>query len=143
MANSRGVARTLKTSVACLLTESQAPILCLMSDLDFPHRGTLVRQNCLERFELSSVTEGARVLGVSRQALTNLLSGKAGISPEMAHTRHAHLQITVELEKIEVPQPFDDRVVHRVFARHPGVGKPGVRPAPRGRQTGCSPGTPG
>lgn len=55
----------------------------LMSDPDFSHPGALVRQNCLERFELS-VTEGARVLGVSRQALTNLLSGKAGISPEMA-----------------------------------------------------------
>jgi addiction module HigA family antidote len=54
-----------------------------MSDADFTHPGALVRQNCLERFELS-VTEGARVLGVSRQALTNLLSGKAGISPEMA-----------------------------------------------------------
>ena len=54
-----------------------------MSDPDFSHPGVLVRQNCLERFELS-VTEGARVLGVSRQALTNLLSGKAGISPEMA-----------------------------------------------------------
>jgi addiction module HigA family antidote len=31
-----------------------------------------------------SVTEGALILGVSRQALTNLLTGKAGISPEMA-----------------------------------------------------------
>jgi addiction module HigA family antidote len=55
----------------------------VMSDTDFPHPGVLVRQHCLERFDLS-VTEGARVLGVSRQALTNLLSGKAGISPEMA-----------------------------------------------------------
>ncbi|MFL9903353.1 hypothetical protein PQR71_35355 [Paraburkholderia fungorum] len=44
-----------------------------------------VRQHCLERFELS-VTEGARVLGVSRQVLTNLITGKAGISPEMAFT---------------------------------------------------------
>ncbi|WP_335672014.1 HigA family addiction module antitoxin [Burkholderia sp. PAMC 26561] len=55
----------------------------VMSDTDFSHPGTLVRQNCLERFELS-VTECARALGVSRQALTNLLGGKAGISPEMA-----------------------------------------------------------
>jgi len=42
-----------------------------------------VRQHCLERFNLS-VTEAASALGVSRQALTNLLSGRAGISPEMA-----------------------------------------------------------
>lgn len=54
-----------------------------MPDTDFIHPGALIRQKCLERFHLS-VTEAARVLGVSRQALTNLLSGKAGISPEMA-----------------------------------------------------------
>ncbi|CAM2196330.1 HigA family addiction module antitoxin [Paraburkholderia sp. A1RI_3L] len=54
-----------------------------MSDREFIHPGVLVRQNCLERFNLS-VTRCAEVLGVSRQALTNLLSGKAGISPEMA-----------------------------------------------------------
>ncbi|WP_091810055.1 HigA family addiction module antitoxin [Burkholderia sp. WP9] len=54
-----------------------------MTHPDFSHPGELVRQQCLERFELS-VTEGARVLGVSRQALTNLITGKGGISPEMA-----------------------------------------------------------
>jgi len=31
-----------------------------------------------------SVTEGAKVLGVTRQALNNVINGKAGISPEMA-----------------------------------------------------------
>ncbi|MCY1555664.1 putative HTH-type transcriptional regulator YddM [compost metagenome] len=30
------------------------------------------------------MTAGAEVLGVSRQALSNLLTGKSGISPEMA-----------------------------------------------------------
>ncbi|MGN6230047.1 MAG: HigA family addiction module antitoxin [Trinickia sp.] len=54
-----------------------------MADTDNIHPGAVVRQLCLERHNLS-VTEGAAVLGVSRQALTNLLSGKAGISPEMA-----------------------------------------------------------
>lgn len=54
-----------------------------MADSDFHHPGAIVRQICLERFNLT-VTQGAAVLGVSRQALTNLLSGKAGISPEMA-----------------------------------------------------------
>jgi antitoxin HigA-1 len=54
-----------------------------MADSDFIHPGALVRQICLQRFNLT-VTQGAAVLGVSRQALTNLLSGKAGISPEMA-----------------------------------------------------------
>jgi addiction module HigA family antidote len=31
-----------------------------------------------------SVTEGAKVLGVTRQALNNVVNGKSGISPEMA-----------------------------------------------------------
>lgn len=50
---------------------------------DSVHPGTIVRQNCLDRFDLT-VKDGARLLGVSRQALSNLLTGKAGISPEMA-----------------------------------------------------------
>jgi transcriptional regulator with XRE-family HTH domain len=31
-----------------------------------------------------SVTDGAKALGVTRQALNNLVNGKSGISPEMA-----------------------------------------------------------
>ncbi len=48
-----------------------------------PHPGLSVRINCLEPLGLS-VTEGAKVLGVSRQALSRLINGRAGISPEMA-----------------------------------------------------------
>ena len=48
-----------------------------------PHPGRLVRDECLEPLGLS-VTEAARVLGVSRQALNNLVNEKAGISAEMA-----------------------------------------------------------
>ncbi len=48
-----------------------------------PHPGLAVRHDCLEPLGLS-VTEGARALGVSRQALNNLVNGKACISPEMA-----------------------------------------------------------
>ncbi|HME24924.1 MAG TPA: HigA family addiction module antitoxin [Acetobacteraceae bacterium] len=48
-----------------------------------PHPGLAVRHDCLEALELS-VTEGARVLGVSRQTLNNLINGKAGVSAEMA-----------------------------------------------------------
>ncbi len=47
-----------------------------------PHPGLSVRLNCLEPLGLS-VTEGAKVLGVSRQALSRLINGQAGISPEM------------------------------------------------------------
>ena len=48
-----------------------------------PHPGVSVRINCLEPLGLS-VTAGAKALGVTRQALNNLVNGKSGISPEMA-----------------------------------------------------------
>jgi addiction module HigA family antidote len=48
-----------------------------------PHPGLSVRFDCLEPLGLS-VTKGAQALGVTRQALNNLVNGKAGISPEMA-----------------------------------------------------------
>ena len=46
-----------------------------------PHPGRVVRQECLAALGLS-VTEAAKVLGVTRQALNNLVNEKAGISPE-------------------------------------------------------------
>ena len=48
-----------------------------------PHPGQSVRADCLEPLGLT-VTEVAKALGVSRQALNNLINGQAGISPEMA-----------------------------------------------------------
>jgi antitoxin HigA-1 len=48
-----------------------------------PHPGLSVRHDCLEPLGLS-VTKGAKVLGVTRQAMNNLVSGKAGLSAEMA-----------------------------------------------------------
>src|SRR5580692_5636887 len=47
------------------------------------HPGRIVRSACLEPLGLS-VTAGAKVLGVSRQTLSKVITGKAGISPEMA-----------------------------------------------------------
>jgi len=47
------------------------------------HPGRVVRNACLEPLVLS-VTEGAKTLGVTRQALNNVINGKSGISPEMA-----------------------------------------------------------
>ena len=48
-----------------------------------PHPGKVVRVSCLEPLGLS-VTEGAKALGVSRQALSNLVNGRARVSTEMA-----------------------------------------------------------
>jgi addiction module HigA family antidote len=47
------------------------------------HPGDFVRYDCLEPLGLS-ITAGAKALGVSRQALNNLVNHKAGVSPEMA-----------------------------------------------------------
>ena len=48
-----------------------------------PHPGEVVRALCLEPLDLS-VTRAAEGLGVSRKALSELLNGHSGISPEMA-----------------------------------------------------------
>ncbi len=48
-----------------------------------PHPGRTILHDCLEPLGLT-VTAGARVLGVTRPTLSNVINGKAGISPEMA-----------------------------------------------------------
>ena len=48
-----------------------------------PHPGGIIRRHCLDPLDLS-VTEAAKGLGVTRQALSDLINGKAGISIEMA-----------------------------------------------------------
>jgi antitoxin HigA-1 len=48
-----------------------------------PHPGEVLRSLCLEPLGLT-VTEAARALGVSRRALSAIVNGRAGISPEMA-----------------------------------------------------------
>src|ERR1700733_3769262 len=47
------------------------------------HPGRIVRHDCLEPLGLS-VTAGAKILGVTRQTLNNIVNCKSGISPEMA-----------------------------------------------------------
>jgi addiction module HigA family antidote len=48
-----------------------------------PHPGGIIRRQCLEPLGLS-VTEAAEGLGVTRQALSDLVNGKAGVSVDMA-----------------------------------------------------------
>ncbi len=48
-----------------------------------PHPGALVRHDCLEPLDLT-VTAGAKLLGVARKTLDNLVNGRSGVSPEMA-----------------------------------------------------------
>jgi len=48
-----------------------------------PHPGEVIRELCIKPLGIS-VTQAAKALGVSRKALSELLNGHAGISPEMA-----------------------------------------------------------
>ena len=48
-----------------------------------PHPGAFVRSEIIEPAELT-VAEASKVLGVTRQALSTFLNGRASLSPEMA-----------------------------------------------------------
>ncbi|MGD8933011.1 MAG: HigA family addiction module antitoxin [Chromatiales bacterium] len=48
-----------------------------------PHPGSILREDVLPALGLS-VTEAARQIGVTRVALSRVLNGHSGISPEMA-----------------------------------------------------------
>lgn len=56
-----------------------------------PHPGKVVRVSCLEPLGLS-VTEGAKALGVSRQALSSLVNG---------HARALERKDEIEVERYE------------------------------------------
>ena len=48
-----------------------------------PHPGSSVRHDCIEALGLTT-TAAAKILGVTRQTLNNLVNGKSGNSAEMA-----------------------------------------------------------
>lgn len=48
-----------------------------------PHPGDFIRTEILDELDLS-VTKGADILGVGRQALSDLVNQNASLSPEMA-----------------------------------------------------------
>jgi len=48
-----------------------------------PHPGEIIREQCLEPLGLT-ITEAAKGLGVTRKALSELVNGHSGVSPEMA-----------------------------------------------------------
>ena len=55
-----------------------------------PHPGETLREDVLPALELT-VTETAKQLGITRTALSRILNGHAGISPEMARRIEAWL----------------------------------------------------
>ena len=84
-----------------------------------PHPGKHIRVTCLEPLALT-VTAAARALGVSRQALNNLVNERAGISPEMAirlekmgwGTAEGWLRLQMNHDLRQVRQRADTFAVH-------------------------------
>ncbi len=56
-----------------------------------PHPGSILKEDVLPELNIG-VTEAAAQLGVSRVALSRVINGKAGISPEMALRLEAWMQ---------------------------------------------------
>ena len=54
-----------------------------MEMFDPAHPGQIIREDCLKPLGLT-VTAAADALGVTRKALSDLLNGHSGVSPEMA-----------------------------------------------------------
>jgi len=50
---------------------------------NLPHPGLSVRHDCIEALGLTT-TAAAKILGITRQTLNNLINGKSGISADMA-----------------------------------------------------------
>jgi len=90
-----------------------------------PHPGLTVKHDCLEQLGLS-IAQGAKVLGVTRQALNNIVIGKSGISPEVRLAKAfgsspetwlgmqadydlAQLRSADEIRVERVPRPQHDR----------------------------------
>lgn len=48
-----------------------------------PHPGRILNEDCIKPLGLS-ITESALKLGISRTTLSEIVNGRAGISPEMA-----------------------------------------------------------
>lgn len=74
------------------------------------HPGSLVREQCLLPHHFG-VVDGARLRGVSRQALSNIATGKTDTSPEMAirlakafggsDEHWLHLQLAYDLAQVQ------------------------------------------
>lgn len=96
------------------------------------HPGRLVRQQCILDNGLT-VADAARVLGVSRQTLNNLVNGRAGISPEMA-VRLAKAFGDTEEAWMQLQFAYDLALVRRrahTIEIHPIPKKVGTEPQAR------------
>ena len=94
------------------------------------HPGEVIRQLCLAPLKLT-VTDAAEALGVTRKALSEVLNGRAGVSPVMA-LRLAKAFDTSAERSLAMQQHYDLwqarkaaklHRVRRLVERHKAVGE--------------------
>ena len=89
---------------------------------DSAHPGEIVREECLKPLGLT-VTAAAEALGVTRKALSELLNGHSGVSPDMAirleqvfgSTADTWLRLRMQRDLWEARQRSDKIKVNRRF----------------------------
>ena len=107
-----------------------------------PHPGKVVRVSCLEPLGLN-VTEGAKVLGVSRQALSNVVNCRARMSTDMAvrlakafgSTTETWIRLQAAYDVAQAQAREDEIEVARYEPRR----RPTGRRLPKVRRTGDPP----
>jgi antitoxin HigA-1 len=92
---------------------------------DPAHPGEIVREECLKPLGLT-VTAAAEALGITRKALSDLLNGHTGVSPDMAirlekvfgSTAETWLRMQMQMQRNlwEARQRVDKIKVNRRFA---------------------------
>jgi addiction module HigA family antidote len=95
---------------------------------DPPHPGEIIRDLCITPLDLT-VTQAAEVLGVTRKTLSQLLNGRAGISPEMAirlskafgRSPESWLHLQMQYDLAQVTAKADNIKVQRYL--HPDAGR--------------------
>jgi addiction module HigA family antidote len=94
-----------------------------MEMYDPAHPGEVVREACLKPLNLT-VTAAAHALGVTRKALSDLLNGHSGVSPDMAirleqvfgSTAEAWLRMQMQRDLWEARQRAGTIKVNQRFA---------------------------
>jgi addiction module HigA family antidote len=90
------------------------------------HPGEVIRKACLKPLNLT-VTKAAEGLGVTRKALSDLLNGHSGVSPEMAirlekagwSTADTWLRMQMQRDLWEARQRADRITVKRFTSEEP------------------------